>query len=145
MTMMTTVVRDERVLQAYAVLAALSGFLVVALGAFAAHALKGVLLEYAQTVMATGVRYQMFHTLVLWLVAVPAVELNGRWQRWACRAFTCGILLFSGSLYALALTGWSWLGMVTPIGGLAFLAGWLCIVGAVLRRPARRVTYPTEV
>ena len=122
------------ILQAYAVTAAVFGLLAVAFGAFGAHALKNLLSVSAQGIYGTAVQYQMFHTLALWLAAVPPIHLHPSWQRWACRLFSGGILLFSGSLYSLALSGQTWLGMVTPIGGVAFLAGWVFLALAVVRR-----------
>jgi len=102
-------------------------FLGVALGAFGAHGLKNVLSEPMKAVFETGVRYQMIHGLALFVVA----WLSSRGPSTAVAAagwcFMAGILLFSGSLYLLSLTGVKMWGAVTPIGGLAFLAGWLCL------------------
>lgn len=131
---MAVTTRSFSGLRAYGVLAALLGFTVVALGAFGAHALKPHLSPYAQGIYGTAVQYQMFHVLALWFAAMPPVPLSLNWQRWACRAFVCGILLFCGSLYVLALTGAGWLGMITPLGGLAFLAGWIFLALAAWRR-----------
>ena len=104
-----------------------AGFLGVALGAFGAHALKARLPPDMLAVFETGVRYQMYHVFAL-LAAAWA------WGRWPSRIFAAaswlfgaGIIIFSGSLYLLALTGLRWLGAITPLGGLAFLAGWLCL------------------
>jgi uncharacterized membrane protein YgdD (TMEM256/DUF423 family) len=104
-----------------------AGFLGVALGAFGAHALKTRLPPDLLAVFETGVRYQMYHVFAL-------VAAAWGWARWPNRAFSlagglflAGILIFSGSLYLLAFTGARWLGVVTPLGGLAFLAGWLCL------------------
>ncbi|HVP08330.1 MAG TPA: DUF423 domain-containing protein [Burkholderiales bacterium] len=113
-------------------LGALSGFLAVALGAFAAHGLKSSLTPELLAAFETGVRYQMYHALAL----LAAGWAQTRWPGAAVLAggwlFVAGTLLFSGSLYALSLTGEKWLGAVTPVGGLAFLAGWLCLAwGAV--------------
>ena len=108
-------------------LGSLSGFLAVALGAFASHALKSRLDADLLAVFETGVRYQMYHALAL----LAAGWACTRWPGTAVTAsgwlFVAGTLLFSASLYALALTGARWLGMITPFGGLAFLAGWLCL------------------
>lgn len=116
------------------VFAALSGFVATAMGAFAAHALRGRLSGEAMSWLETGVRYQFFHTLALlalsfWLYQVPSPMLN-----WSGRAFMAGIVLFSGSLYLMALTGWRSIAWATPIGGLALLAGWLLLALAALRR-----------
>jgi Uncharacterized small membrane protein len=105
-------------------LAAFFGFTGVALGAFAAHGLKGRLTAEYLTIFQTGVLYQLVHALALLGVAVLAAQLPGRLVTWAGISFAIGILLFSGSLYALTLTGISKLGIITPFGGLAFLFGW---------------------
>jgi uncharacterized membrane protein YgdD (TMEM256/DUF423 family) len=99
----------------------------VAFGAFGAHALKASLPPDLLVVFETGVRYQMYHVFALCAAAWG-------WARWQSRPFVfagglfvAGIVVFSGSLYLLALTGTRWLGAITPLGGLAFLAGWLCL------------------
>jgi len=104
--------------------AACSGFLAVALGAFGAHGLRGLLSEYLMGVYQTGVQYQFYHTLALLAVALLAGRTCSRCLIVAGWSFLVGILLFSGSLYVLAFTGIHWLGAVTPLGGLAFLIGW---------------------
>ena len=112
---------------------AVAAFLAVALGAFAAHGLKARLTPDMLAVFETGARYQMYHALALFVAAWG-------WWRWRLRAFSCagllfgaGILLFSGSLYLLAMTGARAFGMITPLGGLALLGGWLCLVIGALR------------
>jgi uncharacterized membrane protein YgdD (TMEM256/DUF423 family) len=114
-------------LRGFLMLAAFFGFTGVALGAFAAHGLKQRLSPEYLEVFHTGVTYQLFHTLALLAVALLAVHLPGRLLLWAGVLFAVGILLFSGSLYALTLSGVSQLGIITPFGGLAFLLGWLCL------------------
>ncbi|KTC17463.1 DUF423 domain-containing protein [Pseudomonas viridiflava] len=111
-------------LRSFLMLAAFFGFTGVALGAFAAHGLKGRLTAEYLTVFHTGVLYQLVHALALLGVAVLAAQLPGRLVTWAGVSFAIGILLFSGSLYALTLSGISKLGIITPFGGLAFLFGW---------------------
>jgi uncharacterized membrane protein YgdD (TMEM256/DUF423 family) len=106
----------------------------VALGAFGAHALKSKLTPDLLAVFETGVRYQMYHVAAL----LAAAWGCARWQHplfvIAGGLFVAGILIFSGSLYVMALTGIRALGAVTPAGGLAFLAGWLCLTwGAATR------------
>ena len=115
--------------------AAIAGFAGVALGAFAAHGLKTRLAPEMLAVFETAVRYQMYHAFAL-------LGAAWGWARWQRREFTlagalfmAGILLFSGSLYGLALSGPRWLGPVTPVGGLAFLAGWLALGIGALRAP----------
>ncbi len=111
--------------QLFLVLASLNGFLSVALGAFAAHGLRGRLSAELLSTFQTGVQYHMYHALALFGVGLltlnyPAASL----PKVSGYLFLAGILLFSGSLYLLSLTGVRWLGAITPLGGLAFLAGW---------------------
>ncbi len=104
---------------------ALAAFLAVALGAFAAHGLRGRIDGPMMEVFQTGVRYHFFHALGLALIAVLAKQYPD--SKTLCRAgwlMLAGIMAFSGSLYLLALSGLTWLGMVTPFGGAAFLAAW---------------------
>ncbi|MBP8184982.1 MAG: DUF423 domain-containing protein [Pseudomonas sp.] len=108
-------------------LAAFFAFTGVGLGAFAAHALKSQLSAEYLAVFQTGVHYQMLHALALLGLALLLRQLPGRWLLAAGNLFTLGIVLFSGSLYALTLSGVSALGMITPLGGVAFLLGWLCL------------------
>lgn len=116
-------------------LGAIWGGLAVALGAFAAHALKAELSEHSLSIFETGVRYQMDHALALLVIALLWQQLEGgqRWLTGAGVAFTVGIVLFSGSLYALSLSGMTGLGLITPLGGLAFLVGWGCVAIAALK------------
>ncbi|WP_220812429.1 DUF423 domain-containing protein [Pseudomonas paralcaligenes] len=120
-------------LRVFLALAALAGFSGVALGAFAAHGLKGQLSTEYLAVFQTGVQYQLFHALALFGVALLAERLPGRLVTAAGSLFVVGILLFSGSLYLLTLSGLGKLGMITPLGGVCFLAGWLCLGLAALR------------
>ena len=114
-------------LRVFLMLAAFFGFTGVALGAFAAHGLKNRLTEQYLAIFHTGVTYQLVHTLALFGVALLLAHLPGRLVAWAGAFFALGIVLFSGSLYVLTLTSISKLGIITPIGGAAFLAGWLCL------------------
>lgn len=108
--------------------AALSGFCSVACGAFGAHALDGVLEPRMLAAFKTSTQYQMSHTLVLLLVLLfREVWRDNQALLFACYTFTAGIILFSGSLYLLALTGISWFGPITPIGGVLLLSGWLLL------------------
>lgn len=113
-------------LRGFLLLAAFFGFTGVALGAFAAHGLKARLSSEYLAVFQTGVNYQLIHALALLAIALLAQHLPGRLTLFAGSLFTLGILLFSGSLYLLTLSGLK-VGIVTPIGGLAFLGGWLCL------------------
>jgi uncharacterized membrane protein YgdD (TMEM256/DUF423 family) len=110
-------------------LGSLAGFLGVAFGAFGAHALRGKLSPEMLAVFETGVRYQMYHALALLITSVLAAR-TGWLVATAGWSFAIGIVLFSGSLYALALSGVTILGAVTPLGGVAFLIGWGCLVVA---------------
>ncbi|SDS02626.1 Uncharacterized membrane protein YgdD, TMEM256/DUF423 family [Pseudomonas sp. Z003-0.4C(8344-21)] len=114
-------------LRGFLMLAAFFGFTGVALGAFAAHGLKNRLTPEYLTIFHTGVTYQLVHTLALFGVALLATQIPGRLITWAGVSFAVGILLFSGSLYVLTMTGISKLGIITPFGGLSFLIGWVCL------------------
>ncbi|MGM0451445.1 MAG: DUF423 domain-containing protein [Pseudomonadota bacterium] len=114
--------------------AAILGGLAVAAGAFGAHALEGKLSEHYMSVFQTAVQYQMFHALALLGVAlIGMIRPDASWLVPAAWAFLVGVVLFSGSLYALVLSGVRVLGAITPIGGVAFLVGWVCLVVAGLR------------
>ena len=118
----------------FLLIAALAGFFAVALGAFGAHGLKGRLAPEMMIVFQTAVQYHFYHALALLAVAIlmvshpqlPGLTLSGIF-------IVAGLLLFSGSLYLLALTGVRWLGAITPLGGLAFLIGWLCLAWSGLK------------
>jgi len=112
----------------------LFGGLGVALGAFGAHGLRGRLSPEMLAIFETGVRYQVYHALAL----IAVVVAIGRWPSSSLPAiagwlFVAGIIVFSGSLYALALSGQRWWGAITPLGGVAFLGGWLCLLIAAWR------------
>jgi uncharacterized membrane protein YgdD (TMEM256/DUF423 family) len=105
----------------------------VAAGAFGAHALKSRLTPDMLAVFEVGVRYQLVHALALLAVAWAITRWPGRAALYAGALFIAGIVLFSGSLYLLALTGERSLGAITPFGGVAFLAGWACLAWAAWR------------
>jgi len=107
--------------------------LAVGLGAFGAHGLRQVLSPEDLATFEIGVRYQMYHALALLAVGWASTRLESGALTAAGWLFVIGIALFSGSLYALVLTGQRWLGAVTPIGGVAFLAGWVLLAWAALR------------
>src|SRR5437870_5703511 len=111
---------------------AVAAFLAVTLGAFGAHSLRGRLSPEMLAVFETGVRYQMYHALALFGVGLLLAPMGGWLIRTAAWLFVVGIVLFSGSLYVLSLTGITVVGAITPIGGLAFLAGWACLAIAAL-------------
>ena len=111
----------------------LMAFLAVALGAFAAHGLKARLSPEMLAIFETGVRYQMYHALGLFAVAWAAArwpQSNAALAGWS---LIFGIVIFSGSLYLLSFTGMRWLGAITPVGGVAFLIGWLLLAWTVWR------------
>ena len=117
--------------------AALLGALAVALGAFGAHALRGRVSDVAVNTFETGVRYHFYHVIGLVLIGVLFKEFPNKWIRWAGDLFILGIFLFSGSLYVLTgflaavKPGFQWIGIITPFGGLAFIAGWFCLFVAI--------------
>ena len=117
-------------------LSAFAGFTGVALGAFAAHGLKHRLSAEYLAVFQTGTHYQLIHALALFGVGLLAMHAPGRLVNLAGGAFALGILLFSGSLYLLTLMGMPRLGIITPLGGVSFLAGWFCL-GLAAWRMAR--------
>ena len=107
---------------------AISGFLSVGLGAFGAHSLKNILDEYGKSIYEKAVLYQMFHTLALFLVGILYHLFKETHFFLAGWGFLIGIVLFSGSLYVLAITNMKWLGVITPFGGVAFLFGWFWLI-----------------
>ena len=117
-------------------LAALNGALAVLAGAFAAHGLKALLDAEALAIFETGARYQMYHALAMGLAALAGRGPARGAASLAAGLFLAGIILFSFSLYLLALTNMPALGFVTPLGGLAFLAGWAALAVAALRQDA---------
>ncbi|MDF3933034.1 DUF423 domain-containing protein [Pseudomonas citronellolis] len=114
-------------LRTFLLFAAFFGFTGVGLGAFAAHGLKSRLSADYLAVFQTGVHYQMLHALALLGVALLSAHVGGRLVGFAGWFFVAGILIFSGSLYLLTLTSTPVLGAITPIGGVCFLVGWLCL------------------
>jgi uncharacterized membrane protein YgdD (TMEM256/DUF423 family) len=120
--------------RAVTVCGALGAFLAVAAGAFGAHGLRSQLEPAMLAVWATAADYQMYHSLALLALGLarPAA-LAPRWQRVAIVCFAAGIVLFSGSLFLLALSGIRALGMITPLGGMLFLLGWAAVVAGAWR------------
>ena len=117
----------------FLLIGALSGALAVMLGAFGAHGLKAKLSEKMLANYMTGVEYHFYHTLALLAIGLLALHLQSRLLVSGGWAFVIGIVLFSGSLYVMALTGITKLGMITPIGGLAFILGWVLLAAAVIK------------
>ncbi len=118
-------------------IAGVLGATAVILGAFAAHGLKAILSDYLIGVFDTGVQYQFIHALAITVIGIllrlKVGDKAEKGLRIAAICFIIGILCFSGSLYALALTGIKWFGPITPLGGLMFILGWGCFTIAVLR------------
>lgn len=112
---------------------AVSAFVAVAAGAFGAHSLKNSLSQEMLVIFETAARYQMYHAFALIATAWALSRFPSQVVTTAGWLFVVGTILFSGSLYALSLTETRWLGAITPLGGLAFLAGWLCLAFAALR------------
>ena len=114
-------------------IAAIAGALAVGLGAFGAHALKKVVSDLAVNIFETGVRYQFYHVFALALAGMLYRDFSNKWMVWSGSLFITGMILFSGSLYMLTYIkgtvkpGLEWIGIITPFGGLAFIAGWLCL------------------
>jgi uncharacterized membrane protein YgdD (TMEM256/DUF423 family) len=122
--------------RAFITLGAVSGFLAVALGAFGAHSLRDRLSADMLQVFQTGVTYQMYHALALIVVGILLARYSVDGSAWLTGSgwlFVAGSVLFSGSLYALALSNVGWLGAITPLGGVAFLLGWLALAISVWR------------
>jgi uncharacterized membrane protein YgdD (TMEM256/DUF423 family) len=116
------------------IFAALSGLVAVALGAFGAHGLKNKLAPNLMSAFETAVQYQAIHTLAILAVCLLSLHFGrGIWFQYSGLSFGIGILLFSGSLYGLALTGMRWLGPVTPLGGLFFMIGWALMLLATIK------------
>jgi uncharacterized membrane protein YgdD (TMEM256/DUF423 family) len=118
----------------FLLMASIFGALAVALGAFGAHALESRLSADLLSTYEVGVRYHFYHALAL----LGIVAVISRWPEagaavWAGWLFVAGIVIFSGSLYILAFTGIRWMGAITPIGGVAFIAGWLCLMWVAIK------------
>jgi len=122
--------KNRNILLAGAVFMALG----VLLGAFGAHALKKILSPEMLVVYKTGVDYQFYHALSLLLIGLIGFRIESKWLRWSGIAMVAGIILFSGSLYALSISGIKILGAITPIGGLSFVAGWIFLVIGILKK-----------
>lgn len=117
----------------FILLAAISGFLATCLGAFGAHALKAKISIDMLAVYQTGISYQFYHSLALLLLGLLMIHYNNKYLKLSGIMFTVGILLFSGSLYLLAITGIKQLGIISPFGGVAFMIGWLMLVVGVIK------------
>ncbi|MEP6595298.1 MAG: DUF423 domain-containing protein [Ginsengibacter sp.] len=120
--------------------AAILGALSVALGAFAAHILKQRVSQDAVNIFEISVRYQFYHVFALLATGILYREYPNKFIKWAGIFFIAGIILFSGSLYLLtyikgtAMPGFNWVGAITPLGGLSFILGWICLFAGVLKK-----------
>lgn len=118
----------------FLLLGAANAALAVLLGAFGAHSLKARLTTDMMAVYQTGLQYHLFHALGLLAVGIAAKQIgNSAWLRGSGWLMLAGIVIFSGSLYVLSTTGWKWLGAVTPLGGIAFIAAWVLFAMAVMK------------
>ncbi|UCC88610.1 MAG: DUF423 domain-containing protein [Anaerolineales bacterium] len=117
----------------FLVVGSLSAMIAVAAGAFGAHSLRGRISSDLLDIFETGARYQMYHALALLFAAWAAARWPSPLATLAGWLFLAGTLIFSGSLYALSLSGLRWLGAITPLGGIAFIGGWLCLALAAWR------------
>ncbi len=124
----------------FLITAALLGAFTVALGAFGAHAIKERVNEYSLGIFETAVKYQFYHVFALLAVGILFQQYSSGWMLWSGRLFIAGIILFCGSLYALTYflannnESMKWLGAITPFGGLCFIAGWVCMAVAVIKK-----------
>lgn len=111
------------------ILAGIFGALSVGIGAFGAHGLESTLTANGRVeTFETGVKYQFYHTLALLLLGILMLNLQSGYFNYAAICFVIGMIIFSGSLYTLSLTNITWLGAITPIGGLAFILGWVFVI-----------------
>lgn len=135
---MTAVNAQAPVIRWALAIGALAGLLAVMAGAFGAHGLRQVVSERGLEVFQTAVSYQMYHALMLVAASlIPAPGLSRRLLAIACGFWLAGIVLFSGSLYLLVLSGAHWLGPVTPVGGVCLMIGWALLVVAALKKERR--------
>jgi len=122
--------KNRNILLAGAIFMALG----VLLGAFGAHALKKILSPEMLDVYKTGVEYQFYHALGLLAIGLIGFYIESKWLRWSGILLIIGIIIFSGSLYALSISGIKILGAITPIGGLSFVAGWICLAVGIVKQ-----------
>ncbi|MGE8080338.1 DUF423 domain-containing protein [Peribacillus loiseleuriae] len=117
----------------FIILGAINAFVAVALGAFGAHGLEGKISDKYLAVWQTGVHYQMFHAIGLLIIGVLLGRVSSPIMNWSGWLMFAGIILFSGSLYVLSVSGIKVLGAITPLGGVAFLAAWVLLVVATVK------------
>jgi uncharacterized membrane protein YgdD (TMEM256/DUF423 family) len=120
----------------FLILGGINAALVVLLGAFGAHGLKARMTAEMLAVYQTGVHYHLFHALGLLAVGLVAMQISDSvYLKWSGWLMLVGIILFSGSLYVLSVSGLRWLGMVTPFGGMSFIVAWILFVVAIVKSP----------
>ncbi len=124
----------------YILIAVLFALIANVLGAFGTHALRGKLEASYLSIFQTGVQYQFYHSLALLLTALLLFHIRNQWIIASGIAFISGIILFSGSLYILSLTGIKWLGMITPLGGLSLLIAWGLLFIGVFKAKLKPLT-----
>jgi uncharacterized membrane protein YgdD (TMEM256/DUF423 family) len=128
--------------RSFIIIATLLGACTVALGAFGAHALKDKLTEYTTGIYETAVKYQFYHVFALLATGMLMQYFSNSWMLWSGRLFIIGMVFFCGSLYLLTYflingnENMKWLGAITPIGGLCFIAGWVCMAIGIMKTPA---------
>jgi len=128
--------------RSFIIIATLLGACTVALGAFGAHALKDKLTEYTTGIYETAVKYQFYHVFALLATGMLMQYFSNSWMLWSGRLFITGMVFFCGSLYLLTYflingnENMKWLGAITPIGGLCFIAGWVCMAIGIIKTPA---------
>ena len=118
----------------FLVFAACSGAVAVGLGAFGAHVLEDRLAEGMMAIYRTGVEYHFYHALGLLLVGIISSHAPSKQLKWSALLLGLGIILFSGSLYVLAVSGIRWIGAITPVGGISFIAGWVMLFVAIRKK-----------
>ncbi|QAY68270.1 DUF423 domain-containing protein [Paenibacillus protaetiae] len=125
----------------YFAIGAIGAALGVAIGAFGAHGLDGKITQHYIDIYETGVRYHMYHCIGIMLIALLAGRIGeSKLLRAGANLLIAGVVIFSGSLYALALSSVDVLGAITPIGGVAFIAGWICVAAAAWRAKGNRAS-----
>jgi len=117
----------------FLVTASINGLLATVFGAFGAHILKTKLSPVLLSAYQTGVQYQFYHSLALLLVGIVLFHVQNKWLDLSACLFILGIILFSGSLYLLSITGAKWIGIITPLGGISFILGWLFLMLGILK------------
>jgi len=124
--------------KSFLALGSIFGSLAIVVGAFGAHSLKKIVSSDALAVFQTGVQYQMYHALALLITGILHERLPNKWIKWAGYLFCVGIIFFSGSLYVIGLSNENAVpvivGILTPVGGLVFIAGWLCLLMGVIAK-----------